>query len=332
MFQIEITKRKFTAALLATLAGGVVSAAPASADSYPNRPVRIIVPFSAGGITDILARALAQKLSEAWSQPFIVENKPAGGGLVGVEYVAKSPADGYTLLVSADATFVTDPHTHRKLPYDPINDFAPITGLGISPQALVVHPSVPVKTFADLIALGKQKPGSLNYGTFGIGTSGHLNIVLIEQTTGARFTAVHYHGAAPAIVDLLGGHIQMMIVSIGLVAQPWQAGQLKVLGFGSAQRIPRFPNVPTLAESGLPGYQAGSWYGLVAPKSTPRDVVEKLNAETAKIFGDPEFRKKFLDANFIYSIVSSPEKFAERIHADSAKWGKIIRDAKIHVD
>lgn len=314
------------------LANGIVRAGPASAASYPDKPVRIIVPYSAGGITDILARALAQKLSGAWGQPFIVENKPAGGGLVGVEYVAKSPADGYTLLVGADASLVFDQYTHSKLPYDPIADFAPITGLGISPQALVVHPSVPVKTFADLIALGKEKPGTLNYGTFGIGTSGHLNIVLIEKMTGAKFTPVHYHGAAPAVVDLLGGHIQMMIVSIGLVAQPWQAGQLKVLGFGSTERIPRFPNVPTLAESGLPGYQAGSWYGLVAPKGTPPDVVGKLNAETQKIFSDPEFRKKFLDPNFIYSIASSPEKFAERIHSDSAKWGKIIRDEKIHVD
>jgi tripartite-type tricarboxylate transporter receptor subunit TctC len=165
LFQIEMTKRNVVAALLTALANGVAGVAPALADSYPNKPVRIVVPYSAGGITDILARALAQKLSEAWGQPFIVENKPAGGGLVGVEYVAKSPADGYTLLVSADATFVTDPFTHSKLPYDPINDFAPITGLGISPQALVVHPSVPVKTFADLIALGKEKPGTLNYGT-----------------------------------------------------------------------------------------------------------------------------------------------------------------------
>ena len=332
MFPVEITKRNFMAASLALLANGVVRAGPASAAGYPDKPVRIVVPYSAGGITDILARALAQKLSEAWGKPFIVENKPAGGGLVGVEYVAKSPADGYTLLVSADATFVFDQHTHSKLPYNPVNDFAPITGLGISPQALVVHPSVPVKTFADLIALGKQKPGALNYGTFGIGTSGHLNIVLIEQMTGAKFTAVHYHGAAPAIVDLLGGHIQMMIVSIGLVAQPWQAGQLKVLGFGSAERIPRYPDVPTLAESGLPGYQAGSWYGLAAPAGTPPDVIETLSAQTQKIFSDPGFRDKFLAPNFIYSIASPPAEFAARIRADAAKWQKIIRDANVHVD
>lgn len=327
-----MTRRGLLAVSSAMLASGMRFAAPAWAEAYPSRAVRIVVPFSAGGITDILARALAQKLAEAWGQPFVVENKPAGAGQVGVEYVAHAAADGYTLLVSADATFVTDQHVHSKLPYDPINDFAPITGLGISPQALVVHPSVPVTTFADLIALGKQKPGELNYGTFGIGTSGHLNIVLIEKMTGAKFTPVHYHGAAPAITDLLGGHIQMMIVSIGLVASAWQAGQLKVLGFGSTARIPRFPEVPTLAESGLPGYQAGSWYGFVAPKETPTDIVHKLNTQTQKIFADPAFRDKFLAPNFIYSIASAPEQFAERIRADSAKWEKVIRDANVHVD
>ena len=210
--------------------------------------------------------------------------------------------------------------------------FVPITGLGISPQALIVNPSVPVRTFADLIALAKQKPGELNYGTFGIGTSGHLNIILMENMTGAKFTPVHYRGAAPGITDVIGGHIQMMIVSIGLVAQPWQAGQLKVLGLGSAARLPQYPDVPTLAESGLPGYEAGSWYALAAPKGTPREIVAKLNGETRRIFDDPGFRDKFLAPNFIYSIVSSPEAFAERIRLDSAKWGKVIRAANIKVE
>jgi tripartite-type tricarboxylate transporter receptor subunit TctC len=327
-----LTKRDTIVGLPAMLASGMLSRRAAFADTYPSKPVRIVVPFSAGGITDILACALGHGLSDALGQQFIVENKPAGGGQVGVEYVARSSPDGYTLLVTADATFVTEPYTHSKLPCDPIKDFAPITGLGISPQALVVHPSVPVTTFADLIALGKQKTGELNYGTFGIGTSGHLNIILIERMTGVKFTAVHYHGAAPAIRDLLGGHIQMMIVSIGLVAQPWQAGELKVLGFGSAKRIPQFPNVPTLAESGLPGYTAGSWYGLAAPARTPRDVIDKLSAQTQKIFSDSEFTKKFLAPNFIYSIASTPGPFAERIHADSVKWEKIVRDANVHVD
>ncbi len=262
----------------------------------------------------------------------MIENKPAGAGIVGTNEVAKAAPDGHTLLVAADANLVTAPHTYAKLPYEPLKDFAPITGLGISPQALITHPSVPVKTLADLVALGKKEPGKLNYGTFGVGTSGHLNIVLIESLTGAKFTPIHYRGAAPAVTDTIAGHIQMMIVSIGLVAQPWQAGQLKVLGFGSTARIDRYPEVPTLAESGLPGYEEGSWYGLMAPKDTPRAIVDKLNAETQRIFGDPAFREKVLAPSFIYSIASSPEDFAERIRRDSEKWGKVIREAGIKVE
>jgi tripartite-type tricarboxylate transporter receptor subunit TctC len=313
------------AALLA-LSAGLASAA--QAQPYPSKPVHIVVPYAAGGITDIIARALGARLTEALKQQFIIENKPTGAGIVGTNEVARAAPDGHTLLVAADAAFVTAPFTYAKLPYDPLTDFVPITGLGISPQALIVNPSVPVKTFADLIALGKAKPRELNYGTFGVGTSGHLNIVLIESETGAKFTPVHYRGATPALTDTIAGHIQMMIVSIGLVAQPWQAGQLRVLGFGSPARIDRFPEVPTLAES-LPGYEAGSWYGLVAPKGTPRAIVDTLNKETRKIFEDPAFRDKVLAPSFIYSIVSSPEAFGERIRADTAKWGKVIRDAGI---
>ena len=207
-----------------------------------------------------------------------------------------------------------------------------ITGLGISPQALVVHPSLPVRTLGDLVDFARKRPGELNYGTFGIGSSGHLNIILLEGMTGNKFTPVHYRGAAPAITDLIGGHIQMMIVSIGLVAQPWQAGALKVLGFGSTRRMAQYPDVPTLAESGLPGYEAGSWYGLAAPKGTPAEVVAKLNAQTQRIFDDPGFREKFLAPNFIFSITSSPEAFAERIRIESAKWGKLIRDANLKAE
>lgn len=316
-------------ALAATLGIGVTAAA---AQTYPTKPIHIVVPYPAGGITDVIARALGQRLTEAWKEQVVVENKPTGAGIVGVEAVAKAAPDGHTLLVGADAAFVTAPHVYAKLPYDPLKDFEPITGLGISPQALIVNPSVPVTTLAELVAYGKANPGKLNYGTFGIGTSGHLNIVLLESMTGAKFTPIHYRGAAPAITDTIGGHIQMMIVSIGLVASPWQAGKLTVLGFGSKTRLPEFPNVPTLAESGLPGYEAGSWYGLVAPKGTPRAIVDKINAETQRAFNDPAFRQQVLAKSFIYSIVSSPEEFAGRIRADSEKWGKVIRDAKIKVE
>ena len=314
------------------IAGPMLFAAAASAQSYPEKPVHITVPYAPGGITDVIARALAQRLTEAWGQQVIVENKPTGAGIVGIDAVAKSAPDGHSLLVAADAAFVTAPHTYSKLPYSPDRDFVAITGLGISPQALIVHPSVPVRTLGDLIDLAKKKPGELNYGTFGIATSGHLNIVLLESMTGTKFTPVHYRGATPALTDTIAGHIQMMIVSIGLVAQPWQAGQLKVLGFGSTTRIPEFPDVPTLAESGLPGYEAGSWYGLFAPKGTPRAIVDKLNSETRRIFNDAQFREKVLAPSFIYSIVGSPEDFTARIRRDSEKWGKVIRDANIKVE
>ena len=318
---------------LMLMVGMIAGLEPAAqAQTYPAKPIHIIVPFAPGGITDVVARALGQRLSEAWKQQVVVENRPTGAGIVGVDAVAKAVPDGHTLLVAADANFVTAPHTYSKLPYDAFKDFAPISGLGISPQALIVHPSVPARTFAELIELGKKKPGELNYGTFGIGTSGHLNIVLMESLTGARFTPVHYRGATPALTDTIAGHIQMMIVSIGLVAQPWQAGQLKVLGFGSTSRISQYPDVPTLAESGLPGYEAGSWYGLFAPAGTPPAIVEKINAETQRTFADPAFRDRVLAPSFIYSIASSPEEFAARIRSDSVKWGKVIREANIKAE
>jgi tripartite-type tricarboxylate transporter receptor subunit TctC len=287
---------------------------------------------------DILARGLAQRLAERWGQQVVVENKPGGTGGIGAEAVAKAAPDGYTLLITADATFVSNPHLHftgagfKPAPTDPLQEFAPITGLGISPQALTVNPRLPVRTLSELIALARKQPGEITYGTFGAGWSGHLNIILLERMAGTRFTAVHYRGASPAITDVIGGHIGMVIVSIGLVAQPWQSGQLRVLGFGSTTRLAQYPDVPTLAESGLPGYEAGSWYGLAAPKGTPPEIIAALNAETRRIFEDPGFRDTVLAPNFIFSIVSSPEVFAERIRSEWAKWGEVIRDAGLKAE
>jgi tripartite-type tricarboxylate transporter receptor subunit TctC len=310
--------------------GFAASAQPAPA--YPAKPIRLVVPFAPGGITDILARALGERLAEAWGQQVVVENRPGANSQVGAEVVARAAPDGYTLMVSADTTFVMNPHLYGKVTYDALADFVPVTGLGISPQALVVHPGVPAADVSGLVGLARAKPGELNYGTFGIGSSGHLNIELLQSMTGTKFTAVHYKGAAPALTDVIGGHIQMMIVSIGLVTQPWQAGQLKVLGFGSTARIAQFPDVPTIAESGLAGYEAASWYGLVAPHGTPREIVDKLSAEIQRIFGDATFREKFLAPNMIFSIASSPEEFAARIRTDYVKWGKVIRDANVKVE
>lgn len=318
--------------ILAAVVAIAFGTGPSSAQTYPTKPVRIIVPTSPGGITDTLARALAQRLTESFGQTVIVENRPAGAGQIGMDFVAKSVPDGYTLMVNSDAAFVVNPHLYSKLPYDPINDFIPISGLGISPQALVLHPSVPANTFGELVAYAKTKPGALNYGTFGIGTSGHLNIIHLESETGTRFTPVHYRGAAPAITDLLGGHIQMLIVAIGLLRQNIEAGKLKALAIGSRQRLLQYPDLPTLSESGLPGFEAGSWYGFAAPKGTPRAIVDRLSAETQKIFGDPAFRDKFLAPAVTFSIASPPEQFAERMRADLAKWGKVIKDAGIKVE
>jgi len=317
-------------AIFGTGLGFAASAQPAP--SYPAKPIRVVVPFAPGGITDILARALGQRLAEAWGQQVVVENRPGANSQVGAEVVARAAPDGYTLMVSADTTFVMNPHLYGKVAYDALADFVPVSGLGISPQALVVHPGVPAVDVNGLVGLARTKPGELNYGTFGIGSSGHLNIELLQSMTGTKFTAVHYKGAAPALTDVIGGHIQMMIVSIGLVTQPWQAGQLKVLGFGSTARIAQFPDVPTIAESGLAGYEAASWYGLVAPHGTPREIVDKLSAETRRIFGDATFREKFLALNMIFSIAGSPEEFAARIRTDYVKWGKVIRDANVKVD
>ena len=278
MQQAFRSRRRFlglAAAALVAIGTATPLAAPAAepADAFPARPIRFVVPFPSGSGTDTTARMFAKKIGELTGQGVVVVNKPGGNGFIGVQTALNAPADGYTVFIGSNSTLSTNAATFRKLPYDPLTDFAPITGLGISPQALIVNPAVPAKSFSELVALGKKEPGKLNYGTFGVGTSGHLNIVLIESLTGAKFTPVHYRGAAPGLNDTIAGHIQMMIVSIGLIAQSWQAGGLKVLGFGSTTRLAQYPEVPTLAESGLPGYEAGSWYGLAAPKGTPLEIV-----------------------------------------------------------
>jgi tripartite-type tricarboxylate transporter receptor subunit TctC len=320
-------------ARLAVAAAAIFAAAlarDAAAQTYPTKPIRVVVPYAAGGITDILARALGQKLGEALGQPVVIDNRPGANGQVGTELVARATPDGYTLLVTADQTFAMIPHLMPKLPYDALADFIPVSGLGISPQALVVHPSVPAKNVSELIALARAKPGELNYGTFGIGSSGQLNIELMRSLTGATFTAVHYKGAAPALTDLLGGHIQMMIVSIGLVTQAWQAGQLKVLGFGSEQRIAQYPDVPTIAET-LPGYEAGSWYGLVAPAGTPRAIVERLAATMRPAAQDASFVAKLAQIG-VDPVCDTPEDFAATLAADLVTWAEAVRISGAKLD
>jgi tripartite-type tricarboxylate transporter receptor subunit TctC len=298
---------------------------------YPMRPVHVVVPYPAGGAVDAFARVLAQRLSGLWNQQVIVDNRPGASTMIGAEQVAKSPPDGYTLLLTAELTLVTVPHLHEKIPYDPIKDFAPITGLVSATQALVANPSLPVKTTKDLVALAKTKPGQLTYGSFGIGSTGHLNMEMLQSMTGARFNHIPYNGAGPAMNDVIGGHIDFMLAALSIVQGNVRAGKLRMIGVGSDHRSSQFPDVPTISESGAPGFEAKSWFGLVAPAGTPTDVIEKINHDVGKTLSDPSFAKDFLAAQGLESILSTPEQFAAFIRSETLKWGKVVKDANIKV-
>jgi tripartite-type tricarboxylate transporter receptor subunit TctC len=309
-----------------------LAATAAEAQTYPAKPITIIVPAAPGGVTDSLGRMLAQRFTEAWGQQVVVENKPGANNQIAAEYVAKSAADGHTLLVGPEVTFVVNPSLYSKLSYDPVNDFTPITGLVTINHALIVNPSLPVDSVKDLIALAKSKPGTLNYGTFGVGSSGHLNMELLQALAGVKLQPVHYKGATPALTDVMAGHIQLMFISVGSAVPQWKAGKVKLIAVGAAERMPLLPEAPTVAESGLPGYEAQSWFGLFAPAGTPRDIVAKINGEVRRTFADPEFRKSFLDRQYFTSIVGTPEQLTEYLKLEEQKWGKVVRDAKVKAE
>ncbi len=294
---------------------------------YPSRTVTLVAPTAPGGVIDRLCRMLAQKFSEAWGRQVVVEHRPGANNQIAAEYITKAPPDGHTLLVSPEVTFAVNPSLYKKLPYDPVKGFTPITGLVTINHALILHPSVPVTSVKELVALAKQKPGALNYGTFGSGSSGHLNMEMLQTMSGTKFTAVHYKGATPALTDVIGGHIQMMFVSVGTAVPQWQAGKVKFIAVGAAKRMELLPEMPTVAESGVPGYEAVSWFALFGPPGMPAEVVAKLNAEVRRILADPEVRKTFLDKEYFTPIVSTPEELTERIRNDEPKWRKVIRDA-----
>jgi tripartite-type tricarboxylate transporter receptor subunit TctC len=318
----------FTALFLLCVAP---NAAAAQEQNYPSKPIRIVVSSAPGGMTDTLARTLGQRLSASWGQHVVVENKPGANNQIGTEYVAKTPGDGYTLLLTPEVTFVVNPHLYAKLSYDPDKDFAPITGLASVNHALVVHPSLGVQTVQELIALAKAKPGELNYATLGIGSAAHLNMELFQSMTGVKLTSVHYRGATPALTDVVAGHVPMMFINIGSAASAWKAGHVKILAIASPQRLTLFPEVPTIAESGVPGFEAQSWFGLFAPSATPRDVIIKINVEVQRILNDPEYREKVLAPNTLEPIPSTPEAYAALIRNDVQKWGRVIDAAGLKI-
>jgi tripartite-type tricarboxylate transporter receptor subunit TctC len=306
----------------------------AQAQTYPSRPITLVVTAAAGGVTDVVARAFGQKLSEDWGQQVIVENKGGAAHVTGASAVARAAPDGHTLMVAEAGTFTINPaiYPKGKLPYDEKTDFVPVTGLVRINQALLASKSLPVNNARELIELAKQKPGELNFGTAGIGSAPHMNIELFKNLSGVKLNAVHYRGAAPALNDLIAGHIGLMSVSISLALPPYRAGQLKILGIGSEKRLPPIPDIPTVAETGLPGYESTTWFGLFAPAGTPREVVMKLNDEARKIFSDPAFDEKFLAPQMFQSLAMSPEAFDAFIKAETQKWSKVIRENDIKVE
>ncbi len=325
-----MTQRLGALILLLSLAG----AAGAQAQSYPSRTITLTVTAAAGGVTDVVARALGQRLAQAWGQQVVIENKGGAAHVVGAQSVAKAAPDGYSLLVAEAGTFTINPtlYGNGKLPYDEEKDFIPITGIVRINQALLGHPSLPANDVRELIELARKTPGELTYGTAGIGSAPHMNMVLFESMAGVKLVPVHYRGAAPALTDVIAGHVNLMSVSVSLALPPFRTGQIKIFGVGSGKRMPLAPDVPTVAENGLPGYEATTWFGLFATAGTPQPIVTKINAEAAKILADPQFREKFLAPQMFEPMASSPEEFADYIKTQTRKWAEVIREQKLSIE
>lgn len=304
-----------------------VSSLLAHAQEFPTNIVRIVLPYSAGGGADGLARGIAQRLSDAWGRQVLIDNKPGANTIIGTEYVAKSPADGHVLLMSEPA-FVINPSLYERVPYDPFKDFVPITQLVTVNQMLVLNPSLPVSTMQDLIELARKRPGELNYASFGAGSSSHLNMELLQRMAGIKMHHIPYKGGAQAIVDIAAGRTQMMFGAFGLVLGQWKAGKLRVLAVGTAKRMAQYPDIPAISET-VPGFESTSWFGLFAPAGTPPKVIEQINAPLRKIFAGPTFRQRYLDPQGFSPVASSPEAFSRHLKSEAQKWGKVVRDAGV---
>ncbi len=308
-----------------------ISAGPASAQTYPAKPIRWIVPFPPGGGTDITTRPVTAKLAEALGQQIVIDNRPGSGGTIGLSIAAKLPPDGYHVSTGQLANMGIAPALYPKLPYDSTKDFAPISQVASAVLVLVSHPSFPARTVKDLIAMARAKPGAITYGSPGNGTSGHLSVEMIRVAGKIDMVHVPYKGAAPALTDLLGGQITIYFSSIPPSVALIKSGRLKALGTSGARRAAALPDVPTVAESGIPGFSVDNWYGVVGPVGMPKEAIARLNAELVKVLASPELRERFT-ADGSEAISSTPEQFGAFIRDEVQKWGKVVRAANVKVD
>ncbi|HEV8645333.1 MAG TPA: tripartite tricarboxylate transporter substrate binding protein [Burkholderiales bacterium] len=310
---------------------GAFVAGAALPQDYPSRPIRIIVPFPAGGTADLLARQIGQTMSEALRQQVVIENRTGAGGNIGADLAAKSKPDGYTLLMGTVSTHAINPNLYPRIPYDPVKDFAPVTMVAKMPNLLVVHPSVPAKNVAELIALAKARPGALAFASAGNGTSQHLSGELFKKMAGVDMIHVPYKGNAPAVTDLVGGQVQVMFDNIPVSLQQVRAGKLRPLAVTGPLRSPVLPGLPTLAEAALPGYSITSWFGLYVPSGTSPQIIERLNREANKALANAQFRRRLSDQG-IEPAGGTPGQFADFMRAELVKWGKIVRESGARVE
>jgi len=327
------TMTKFHAAVsvrLGAALGAVLFGLCAHAQDYPSRPVRIVVPFAPGGPNDIIVRLVAQKLTETWGQPFVVENRPGAGGNIGTDLVAKAAPDGYTLLSVGPGSLIINPLI-GKVPYDTARDFAPVTLMARAPNALVAHPSLPAGSVKELIELARSQPGRVNYGSGGNGSTPHLAGAMFASMAGVALTHVPYKGTAPAMADLIGGQVQIAFLGIPTVLPHVKSGKLRVLAVTGKRRSPELPGVPTVDEAGVPGYELSPWYGLLAPAGTPREVVVRLGEEVSRVVRAPEMKEK-LAVQGAEVAGGSPEEFAALIRADTSTWSRVAKDAGIRIE
>ncbi|WP_296784928.1 tripartite tricarboxylate transporter substrate binding protein [Variovorax sp.] len=305
---------------------------PAAAQQdYPNKPIRLIVPFTPGGVTDTGARVVADKLGARLGQSVVVDNRPGASGNIGTQMVATAAPDGYTLLLGFDGTLVINPHVYAKVPFDTLKDFVPVSKIGDAVLIIVVHPSVPAKTLSELVAYSKTNPGGVSYGSAGTGSTPHLAGELLKARTGANFVHVPYKGGGQSMTDLVGGSLPMLYTAVAGAYPFVQKGQIRPIAVSSAQRLASLPEVPTVAESGVPGFESSSWIGILAPAKTPQPIVDRLQRELHAVVQSPEVRERLASLG-ISALGNTPAEFGQQIRADLAKYDQIVKAAKVRVD